>query len=78
MRNYTDISVSEHLSSQIIFSDARVVQSLVFSVVLCGPLFLFLFLSCWPLYIYSPFLTLLITAFISSNFYKKSLKIPKW
>jgi hypothetical protein len=37
MRNYTDISVSEHLSSQIIFSDARVVQSLEKGLFSQGP-----------------------------------------
>ena len=52
-------------------------QSLVFSVVFCGSLFVFLSFYLWPLYFLSFSIWLLITRFCISNYFYARNKIEK-
>jgi hypothetical protein len=57
------------------FSGVRLVQSLVFCVVFCTSLFVFLSRFFYPLYCLSFDLRLLVTPLVSSNFFIKVVGI---
>ena len=63
------LTLLDHMSSPLVFSRARVAQSLVFCVALCRSLSVRFSFFFWPLYCLSFFnLRILITPLVSSNF----------
>ena len=62
------LTIPEHLSSPPVFRSVRVARSLVFSIVFCRSLFVFLYFFFWPLYCLSLNLRILITSLVSSYF----------
>jgi hypothetical protein len=57
------LTIPEHPSSPPVFRSVRVARSLVFSIVFCRSLFVFLSFFFWPLYCLSLNLRILITFF---------------
>jgi hypothetical protein len=62
------LTLMEHPSSPLVFSEIDVARSLVFYVVLCKSLFVLLYFIFWPLCCLSFNLQLLIIPLVSSNF----------